>query len=385
MVSLCHPRYASQIVTLFRCFSEDTGYHHNISLRGPGSGRYQGTDWQQTTSHPYRCIHRGCLSTLCRRTNANPRLAWEGLTPVDDRSPELNDPGSFSDYITDHGLIDKLTYHYDRTGQSFDYVQWCQVDGVDYYDLASLDELQWILARPDVFPKLQTRMPCTCTVRSVIDESVPSMRVFTVPELLNTILSFLLDISDQALADAVMELESDEHDPAPVVQSTATLLALSEVDWFFFHTVVCERQGLFLRLARLYGWMLPATPADWASWRSEQPLDSRLGTRRDWREYVLQHLRGEDPHAKSRRRIFSMVTQCVKGVDSNSNSQMPGWQWALQVGEPGYRPGFTVPKAWSWEITGGSKEKDHADGEEEEHFRSDRGKGEAEANNDEEE
>jgi hypothetical protein len=341
--------------------STDDGYQ-NISLWNPVSGCYERTDWQETTSHPYRCIHRGCLSTLCRRTNADSRLVWEGLTPARHRSPQGSVPGRFCDYAVDQGLIDHLTYRNTRAGQSFEYVQRREINGVYCYDPASMDELQWLLARPDVFPELRTSTPCTCTMRNVTDESAPCMRVFTMPELLDAILGFLVDISDEALADAVMELESDEHDPAPVLQSTTTLLALSEASQFFFHAVVCERQGVFLRLARLYGWMLPATPADWASWTNEQPLDLCLGTRFDWRQYVLQHLRGEDPHASSRRRIFSMVTQCVKGVD---NSQQSERGWALQVGEPGYRPGLVTPKAWSWEIAGESKDKDGADGDEE--------------------
>jgi hypothetical protein len=244
----------------------------------------------------------------------------------------------------------------ERCDQGFDYAieKRDPATQLSWYDPDTMDDMNWVLARPTVFPLLlPSPAPFNFSAStSMTSSNAPWAQLFAVPELLDAILEDAVGITAEQLADETHGGSSMMENPACLKSATSTLLALAQVNSFFAQAILQERQGLFLRIARLYGWMLPATPAEWVAWPNPRPLDLRLSTPFDWRAYVLTHLRGDDPHTKSRRRIYGMVTQFVKGtVDTH------GRTWS--VGEPGYRPGFAPPTPWSWEL--GDVEMDEAD------------------------
>jgi hypothetical protein len=297
------------------------------------------SDWQQQVMEsPYFFIHRGCLSFLCRHTNITPQTLTDSLFGSESPHRQWGAEGNL-------GLLKYVKYELmdQRYGQFFEYAI-STLDtstGQFWDDPESMSDMQWALARPTVFPLLRPTSSFGVMKRTP-PASSSLARLITIPELLNAIIERVVEITDQELADRVLNHPSI-HDATCLKLVTCTLLALSQVSSFFAMAILQECQGLFLRLARLYGWMLPVTPAEWASWPNARPLDLRLSTPFDWRAYVVTHLREEDPHARSRRRIYGMVTQFVKGTVDND-----GRTW--NVGKPNYRPDFEPPEPWGWEF-----------------------------------
>jgi hypothetical protein len=251
------------------------------------------------------------------------------------------------DWEDQQGLVGRLQYPnmLGRAEQMFNYVlrKYDEATEEHFYDTNSMGEMHWILARPDAFPPVDLLKPCTCQKASSPARS-SLLRVLATPELADHILDYLVDISEHDLATGILDMSSFEEDPQMVTQVSMTILGLMLVNRWTFHLVACERQGLFLRVARLYGWMLPATARDWAAWSGLSKIDVSPDTALDWRGYLLKHLREETPHIRSRRRIYNMITQCVRGNDDAGNS-------AWRVGTLGYRPGFSAPLTWEWELT----------------------------------
>jgi hypothetical protein len=228
----------------------------------------------------------------------------------------------------------------DRTEQLFNYALPSEEDS-SKHDPRTMNDLQWILARPTVFPHVAKSETCACTTRAHSTKESLIWGVLGIPELLDRILQHLTNVSEEGLARDVMVMKSFEEDSLSVRQATTTLLSLLAVNKWFSHALQCQRQGLFLRIARLYGWMLPASAQDWVSWAGEKPIDRSLNTSLDWRAYLITHLRCESPHIKSRLRIFRMITQCIRGSENEEDT----WH----VGSRGYRPGLEAPEPWLWE------------------------------------
>ncbi|KAJ7621711.1 hypothetical protein DFH06DRAFT_1232545 [Mycena polygramma] len=308
------------------------------------------SDWQDG-SQKYLRIHRGCLSFLRRRVGITPQHLWESLYQ----------PGA--DYLRygeqGQGLLYCLKY-YDmdgRNGQEFGYAIARQTpredepDCVDRWDDPdSMDDTAWMLTRPTCLSlpvAFEALLPPAAIPEPT--SSADCMEIFSVPELLDFVLSAIIEVLP---CDAAIELKEDgaEFDPPSLVSATKALLALCQVNHFFHDAIIRDRQGLFLLLASQYGWMLPSTPGDWKEWRerSGPALDLRLEQALDWHRYLLSFLRKEDRVVKNRWRMHRMSVQFARGRARLATESSPAWSWS--VGSLGLRSGIVSPDAWAWEL-----------------------------------
>ncbi|KAJ6499024.1 hypothetical protein C8R45DRAFT_101340 [Mycena sanguinolenta] len=307
------------------------------------------SDWQEDDPGRYQRIHRGCLSFLCRRLGITPELLWESFYQ----------PGA--DYMrygeASTGLLYCLKY-YDMEGrniQDFGYAVCRETpredepDCVDRWDdPESMEDTAWILSRP-------TRLtpPTVLETSTVTAEYAKSgtacMQVFGVPELLNLVLSTVIEVPPHDVAKELKESAADFDAPS-FISATQSVLALCLVDRYFYNEIIGHRQGLFLRLATQYGWMLPCTPADWVEWRQQSgpELDLRLDQALDWRKYVLTFLRKEDRVVKNRWRFHRMTVQYARGRTRPAAEKIPAWRWS--VGELGLPSSIVSPETSSWEL-----------------------------------
>ncbi|KAJ7176774.1 hypothetical protein C8R46DRAFT_943833 [Mycena filopes] len=319
---------------------QDAGYG-NILINGSD-------DWQNNAGR-YLRIHRGCLSFACRRLGITPQTLWESFYQ----------PGS--DYLRygddSTGLLYCLKY-YDmegRNGQDFGYAVTQQTPRADesncvdhWYDPDTMEDTVWILTRPTTLP---IPSPLTATPpRTASEPSSECMKIFGIPELLDLVLSSIVETSVDNAARELKECGND-FDPPSLISATKTVLALCQVNHFFHDALVANRQGLFLLLASQYGWMLPCTPADWSEWcthagpeldylRMEQPLD--------WRAYMLTFMRKKDRVVKSRWRMHRMTVQFARGRTRPVTEEHPvPWRWS--VGALGLRSSSAPPDSWAWE------------------------------------
>ncbi|KAJ7511397.1 hypothetical protein B0H11DRAFT_1954978 [Mycena galericulata] len=309
------------------------------------------SDWQDGSERFLR-IHRGCLSFICRRLDITPRTLWESLYQPGTDYLRYGEPA--------HGLLYCLKY-YDmdgRNGQEFGYAVPQQTpreddpDCVDRWDDPdTMEDTAWILTRPTCFPTPAgiEVLPSTA-VTTISESSSPAayMKVFSISELLNIVLSDIVDVGP-SVAAAELAADAAQFDPASLTSATKTLLALCQVNHFFHRAITCHRQGLFLLLASQYGWMLPSTPADWKEWRirSGPELDLRLEQPLDWRAYLLTFLRKEDRFVKNRWRMHRMTVQFARGRARPATETSPAWRWS--VGNLGLRSSIVPPEAWAWE------------------------------------
>jgi len=319
---------------------EDAGY---------GSILIEGTsDWQDDDPGRYLRIHRGCLSFLCRRLGITPEIFWQSLYQPGSDYLQYGEAGT--------GLLYCLKY-YDmdgRNGQEFGYAITRQTPREDEPDCAdrwddpdSMEDTAWILSRPTILTPPAVIEPSSPTPASEPTSPADCTKVFGVPELLNLVLSAIIEV---APCDAARELkESGAFDPPSLISATQSLLALCQVNRFFHDAITRHRQGLFLLLASQYGWMLPSTPAEWKEWRARSgpELDLRLNQPLDWRGYLLTFLRKEDSAVKNRWRFHRMSVQCARGRTRPAAETSPAWRW--NVGELGLRSSIVPPEAWAWE------------------------------------
>ncbi|KAJ6550867.1 hypothetical protein DFH09DRAFT_607181 [Mycena vulgaris] len=319
---------------------EQTGYG-GIIIEGD-------RDWDDGVEK-YLRIHRGCLSFVCRRLGITPRILWESLYQ------------SGADYLrygeAGDGLLYCLKYYEmdGRHGQEFGYAvaretpQEDEPDSVDRWaDPDSMEDTAWILSRPDSLPTPAVIEALPPTTAPESSSPAGCMKVFGVPELLNLVLSAIIEITPH---DAAKELKESavDFDPPSLISATQTLLALCQVNHFFHDAIIRHRQGLFLLLAAQYGWMLPSTPAEWRAWRARggPELDLRLEQPLDWRAYLLTFLRKEERAVRNRWRMHRMSVQCARGRARPATEGSAAWRWS--VGELGLRSGVVPPEGWAWE------------------------------------
>ncbi|KAK1235871.1 hypothetical protein PQX77_000883 [Marasmius sp. AFHP31] len=126
-------------------------------------------------------------------------------------------------------------------------------------------------------------------------------------------------------------------DPNSSVTAAQTLLALAQVDRWFYHAVR-DRQSTFLRVVRNFGWMLPCTPADWehSQWPEELLTDDLA--KLDWQSYMLACLRKETLSIRSRWRFHKMAVQFAESNRPRS------------VGKAGLKSSVERPEPFSWEV-----------------------------------
>ncbi|EIN08809.1 hypothetical protein PUNSTDRAFT_143517 [Punctularia strigosozonata HHB-11173 SS5] len=306
------------------------------------------SDWQDQPGRYVR-IHRGCLSFLCRRVNITPRQLWESLYETGSDYLQYGEAGQ--------GLLYCLKY-YDmegRNGQEFGYAiarQTAKEDDpetVDRWDDPdTMEDTAWLLSRPMVLPIPEALDVCPpATSPAEINQRAPWSKVFGVPELFNAILSAVVDLPLSVVAEELLE-DATVFDPPSLVSATGTTLALCEVNHFFHDAIIRHRQGLFLRLAWQYGWVLPSTPMEWEAWKDGlNAIDLRLDQSYDWRSYLLMFLRKEDRHVKNRWRMHRMSLQYARGRARPATESTPAWRW--NVGELGIRGCLSPPQRWSWE------------------------------------
>ncbi|KAJ6591155.1 hypothetical protein DFH09DRAFT_1306782 [Mycena vulgaris] len=306
------------------------------------------SDWEQEDdTERFLHIHRGCLSFACRRLGITPRLLWESLYQ----------PGV--DYLRygggEIGLLYCLEYYEmdGRNGQEFGYAIRRQTpragepNCVDRWDDPdSMEDTAWILTRPTSLP-----------IPAIIEASPPTiisglpadcMKVFDIPELLDLVLSTIIEVPPSVRATELKE-SGTNFDPPCLISATQSLLALCQVNHFFHDAVTRHRQGLFLRLALQYGWMLPSTPADWREWRARSgpELDMCLEQPLDWRGYLLTFLRKKDRAVRNRWRMHRMTVQFARGRARLATATEPSWRWS--VGQLGLRSSIVPPEEWAWE------------------------------------
>ncbi|KAJ7230016.1 hypothetical protein GGX14DRAFT_409817 [Mycena pura] len=304
------------------------------------------SDWQLEGDDRgrYLCIHRGCLSFLCRRLGITPEIFWRSVYQPVSYDLQHGPAGN--------GPLYNLIYHDmdERYGlQEFGYAiarETPREDEPDYFvdrwdDPDSMEDTTWILSRPTILTPPMVIEASSPTPASEPTSPAVCMNVFSIPELLNLVLSAIIEVAPH---DAARELkESGVFDPPSLISATQSILALCQVNRFFHDAITRYRQGLFLLLASQHGWMLPSTPAEWKEWRARSgpELDLRLDQRLDWRGYLLTFVRKEDRVIKNRWRFHRMSVQCARG------QARPGWRW--RVGELGLRSSIVPPDAWAWE------------------------------------
>ncbi|KAF7361642.1 hypothetical protein MVEN_00507500 [Mycena venus] len=318
------------------------GAYGDISIDGS-------SDWQNDDPGRYLIIHRGCLSFACRRLSITPKLLWESLYK----------PGS--DYLRygdrENGLLYCLKYYEmeGRNGQDFGYAITQQTPREDepecvdrWDDPDSMEDTAWILTRPTCLP-IPASIDSQLTAASEPSSPADCMKVFGVPELLNIVLSTIIQVSPRDTAKELKESAADFNPPS-LISATQSVLALCQVNRFFHDAITHHRQGLFLHLALQFGWMLPSTPAEWKEWRDRAgpELDLRLDQPLDWRGYLLTFLRMEERVVKNRWRFHRMAVQCARGRARPATDTEPAWRWS--VGELGLPSSVVPPEAWVWEF-----------------------------------
>ncbi|KAG7093360.1 hypothetical protein E1B28_007042 [Marasmius oreades] len=301
------------------------------------------TDWNANDERFLR-IHRICLSFLCRRLSISPQALWESLYI----------PGA--DYLkygeSGDGLLYCVKYHdmEDRNRQNFGYAverqtpQKYDPENVDrWYDPETMNDTAWILSRPSVLP-----LPKALEVSPVIQPPASeARRVFDVPELLDAILTEVISIPEDVIVNELKDGGSVFDYPS-VLEATRSLLSLAQVDRWFYRAIVRDRQGLFLRLASSFGWMLPCIPADWSNWPNElTPLSLTLTQSVDWRYYLLTCLRKEDLHVRNRFRFHRMTVQFARGRAKKNSDGETIWRW--NVGQLGFTSSSERPEPKTWE------------------------------------
>ena len=308
-------------------------------------------------------IHRGCLSFLCRRFDITPQELWESLY-----SPNADYRKHYSELT---GLLYCIDY-YDMAGRNSQFFGYAierrtpQKDHPErleiWYDYSTMEDLRWLLARPTVFPvaaPLSISLPPTFF--SSLKTKSPIMEVFAIPELLDLILDHIINHLSQPNLESELDSSSSTNSnstliPHSVTNATQTMFSLLQVNRAFYTAIVQDRQHLFIRLAWEHGWMLPATPMDWAQWpngtfhngtvfQNLPPPAEAL----DWRGYLLTFLRKENVHVRNRWRMHRMGMQFARGKKKVSGEGEVTWKW--KVGQMGVRTELTIVKAWEWELT----------------------------------
>ncbi|KAJ6474164.1 hypothetical protein C8R45DRAFT_1160359 [Mycena sanguinolenta] len=306
------------------------------------------SDWEEDEPCRYQRIHRGCLSFLCRRLGITPQILWESFYQ----------PGA--DYLQCAeeftGLLSVLEY-YDMEGRNDQFFRYAllrdtlsQDDSEPekceecWDDPESMEDAAWLLSRPTRLTPPTALEPLTVTAEYA-NSGTACMQVFGVPELLDLVLSAVIEVSPHDITMELKEPDTDFDDAPSLISATESLLALCPVDCYLHNRIIGDCQGLFLRLATRYGWMLPSTPADWVEWRQQSgpKLDLRLDQSFDWRKYLLSFLRKEDRVVRNRWRFHRIAVQYARGQADPAFTR-----WG--AGELGLASSTVSPEAWSWEL-----------------------------------
>ncbi|KAK7033589.1 hypothetical protein VNI00_012826 [Paramarasmius palmivorus] len=295
-------------------------------------------DWNIRDENFLR-IHRICLSFLCRRLSITPREFWDFLYAPDSLYfLNCHCPGE--------QLLPYFQYHDmdGRNEQYFGYAVRKWERGTWFYDSESMDQTSWILARPNLLPAPDPLPPSSASL-----SCQSSVRLFDIPELFDAILDSIVFVSTETIAAELVEDRHNFDSPSAILAARA-LLSLAQVDRWFYHAIVQKRQGLFLRAAHNFGWMLPCMPADWDEWPRElSPIKFDLFQQYDWRAYLLAFLRKDNAHVRNRWRFQMMTSTFSRGITAVSlDRSRVIWHW--RIGELGVKTSLEAPQSEAWEL-----------------------------------
>lgn len=314
-------------------------------------------------------IYRGCLSFLYHRVNLTPRSLWDGLYGPEAeyrRSSHLEDG---------QGLLYSVEY-YDiggrASGQNWEYaiMRMDLASGRRWWDPDTMEDVNWLLARPHVFPSLPALDQSASSLHfsesgsasEVIAEASQSSaaKVMSISELLNVILDFIIEPSEHSMH--VSELKSAERTivTPSMLLSLLTIMALLGVNRRIHLTIMRDRQDIYFDFTWRFGRMLPSTPIDWVAWDEvnpslPKPLSPFTPETKDWRAYLLMFLRKGTPHIRNRWRLYCMSNQFARGrarvAYNEMNRANHGVDWRWNVGQLGVMTSLSPPDARAWEVT----------------------------------
>ncbi|GJJ15221.1 hypothetical protein Clacol_009497 [Clathrus columnatus] len=329
---------------------------------------------------PFLPIHPGCLSFLCRRINTSPQKIWDSL---------FSEGSDYLEHKHDRtGLLKELEYYEMDQYHGENGYQYCLEktaprkegkEGEDaWLDPDSMLPLQWLLAKPGIFPVVPSLDPSVTFALSLTTLQTPFMKIFKFPEIVDIILNYVIgeDIPQSQLEEEFKA--KDVFTPSSVIQGTEDVFSLLQVNRTFYTAIIRDRQHIFLRLAWMHGWMLPFTPEDWEEWRrtNKEPFHNgkelKVKEGQDWRAYLLEFLEQDDDNIGNRWRFHRMAMQFGRGqVEIKDGKER---RWRFPVGELAFRPDGKEPEPWFWEPWGEcpSEEEDEDDeGSEEGEIRED--------------
>ncbi|RGP69392.1 hypothetical protein FLONG3_7788 [Fusarium longipes] len=284
-------------------------------------------------------IHPVCLAFVCRHNGITPKQLWESFFE------------SSYDYFRDdmnNGLLHCVDYYEmdDWAGQSFEY-NFEEPNPADITTIEAANELQWLLGRPTLLPAPQELQLATTECAPLRAEH----RVFGIPELLDNILDYIIEVPIEVLQSELKE-RRDTFEASSAIVAAKTLLSLAQVNRSFYQAIVGDRQGAFLRAIKNFGWMLPFTPADWADseWPDKVLEDAALvgGSNTDWRSYMLKCVHKATPNIRNRWRLHKMAVQFGRGGTPRGQRGHLDCIW--NAGSPIVKSDLQKSVAEGWEV-----------------------------------
>ncbi|KAI0272545.1 hypothetical protein BC834DRAFT_966556 [Gloeopeniophorella convolvens] len=252
--------------------------------------------WDDDDSHPYLIIHRQCLSYVCRRLNTTPSEMWKAMFPVHHLR--------VSNWHPEWPDLEYLEMER-RQGQEFIFAVDYMVVPPDggkatfHMDTNSMEECEWLLARPTVFPKLQPASGPEILEFSLSASVPPILRVMRINELFTSIFSLIETSAPTDPASIRPVINADN------LSSFTGLLRSCKA----FYALLSARQDIYFKFVVDSGWMLPATPSDWSEWKAAgNPSSISLG-QWDWKTYLKAFVLREDRHIRNRWRFERMLAQ----------------------------------------------------------------------------
>jgi hypothetical protein len=205
-----------------------------------------------------------------------------------------------------------------------------------------MTDTAWILSRPTVLPTPQSLGPSPMKAPGGQSKAL-CMRVFEISIIFAAILDSIIGVDSEIITE---ELKlSSEVDAPTLTTALVQLTTLTQVDRWFYHAIIHERQILFLRLAQQLGWMLPCTPADWEIWSGPSPI---VPGDFDWRAYIQTCLKKDNRHLRNRYRFHSMAVQIARGRAQCNGDGEVTWRW--NAGKLGVKTPLEKPTPYGWEI-----------------------------------
>ncbi|KAF4449468.1 hypothetical protein F53441_7262 [Fusarium austroafricanum] len=273
--------------------------------------------------------------TLMNRYSLSIQQLWESFHGEGSRY-RLNGDDLMNGLLhcVDYG---EMTY---RAGQVFEYDFW-EIEEGDASSPEPTKVMEWLFARPTFLPAPQKLQLLT------IEGPTPGRRVFEIPELLDNILEHIVDVPANVIQSELKA--SDEIFEAPsAVTAAKALVSLAQVNRSFYQAIVGNRQGLFLKATRNFGWMLPFSPADWSDseWPDAVLEDTALarGSKIDWRAYMLKCIRKTTPNIRNRWRLHKMAVRFARGRNGHGSNCV--WN----AGSLGFKPDLQKSDANGWEV-----------------------------------